>query len=99
MLAAGSLGQPANRWLACRRHSTRGDDNLAELCQLIPSLNVTKDQELENLRQRVLRVITPFDIEDVRENEAVREDLKSKAAGILAAMGFNQPITQQREAA
>jgi hypothetical protein len=73
--------------------------NLAELCQLIPSLNVTKDQELENLRQRVLRDITPFDIEDVRENEAVREDLKSKAAGILAAMGFNQPITQQREAA
>ena len=72
--------------------------NLAELCQLIPALNVTKDQELENLRQRVIRDITPFDIEEVRDNEDVREELKTKAQGILAAMGFSQP-NQQREAA
>lgn len=72
-------------------------NNLSELCQLIPSLNVTKDQELENLRQRVLREIAPFDIEDVRDNEDTRTELKNKAAGILAAMGFAQ--TPQREAA
>jgi len=72
-------------------------NNLSELCQLIPSLNVTKDQELENLRQRVLREIAPFDIEDVRDNEDTRTELKNKAASILAAMGFAQ--TPQREAA
>lgn len=71
--------------------------NLSELCQLIPSLNVTKDAELENLRQRVLREIAPFDIDEVRESEGAREDLKTKASNILAAMGFNQ--NQQKEAA
>jgi hypothetical protein len=71
--------------------------NLSELCQLIPALNVTKDQELEDLRQRVMRDISPFDIEDVRESEDARTELKNKAASILAAMGFDQ--RQQKEAA
>ncbi len=72
-------------------------NNLSELCQLIPALNVTKDQELEELRQRVMREITPFDIEDIRESEDSRTELKQKAAGILAAMGFVP--TEQKEAA
>lgn len=72
--------------------------NLSELCQLIPALNVTKDQELENLRQRVMREITPFDIEDIRDSEDSRTALKTKASSILEAMGFN-PVQQQREAA
>ena len=71
--------------------------NLSELCQLIPALNVTKDQELENLRQRVMREIAPFDIDDIRESEDSRTDLKNKAASILAAMGFNPNL--QKEAA
>lgn len=71
--------------------------NLGELCQLIPSLNITKDQELEDLRQRVMRDIIPFDIEDIRDNEDTRKDLRNKAAGILAAMGYDQ--TEQKEAA
>lgn len=72
--------------------------NLSELCQLIPALNVTKDQELENLRQRVMREIAPFDIDDIRESEDSRTELKKKASSILEAMGFN-PVNQQREAA
>lgn len=72
--------------------------NLSELCQLIPALNVTKDQELENLRQRVMRDIAPFDIDDIRESEDSRTELKNKASSILEAMGFN-PSNQQREAA
>ena len=71
--------------------------NLSELCQLIPALNVTKDQDLENLRQRVMREIAPFDIDDIRESEDSRTDLKNKAASILAAMGFNPNL--QKEAA
>jgi hypothetical protein len=72
--------------------------NLSELCQLIPALNVTKDQELENLRQRVMHEIAPFDIDDIRESEDSRTELKKKASSILEAMGFN-PVNQQREAA
>jgi hypothetical protein len=71
--------------------------NLSELCQLIPALNVTKDQELENLRQRVMREITPFDIDDIRESEDSRTELKNKASSILEAMGFNPNL--QKEAA
>lgn len=71
--------------------------NLQELCELIPSLNVTKDEELEKLRIRVMQEIAPFDIEEIRESAPAREELRSKAQGILAAMGFNPNL--QREAA
>jgi len=73
--------------------------NLRELCELIPSLNVTKDEELEQLRLRALQEIGDTDIEEVRDNEEAREELKTKAANILAAMGFGGNNNLNQEAA
>ena len=38
------------------------------------------------------------DIDDIRESEDSRAELKNKASSILEAMGYN-PANQQREAA
>ena len=72
--------------------------NLRELCELIPNLNVTKDEELEKLRVRALQEIGDTDIEEVRDNEEAREELKNKAADILAAMGFGGNNSVQQAA-
>jgi hypothetical protein len=72
--------------------------NLRELCDLIPSLNVTKDEELEALRVRAMQEIGGYDIDEVRDNADVRAELKSKAEDILAAMGFGGNNTVQKAA-
>jgi hypothetical protein len=72
--------------------------NLRELCELIPSLNVTKDEELEALRVRAMQEIGVYDIDEVRDNPDVRAELKSKAEDILAAMGFGGNNAVQKAA-
>jgi hypothetical protein len=72
--------------------------NLKDLCELIPSLNVTKDEELEALRVRALEEIGVYDIDEVRDNADVRAELKSKAEDILAAMGFGGNNLAQKAA-
>lgn len=72
--------------------------NLKDLCELIPSLNVTKDEELEALRVRALEEIGVYDIDEVRDNADVRAELKSKAEDILAAMGFGGNNSVQKAA-
>ena len=73
--------------------------NLRELCDLIPSLNVTKDEELEKLRVRAMQEIGGYDIDEVRDNADVRAELKSKAEDILAAMGFGGGSNAAQQAA
>jgi hypothetical protein len=71
-------------------------ENLRDLCELIPNLNVTKDGELEKLRVRAMQEIGVYDIDEVRDNADVRAELKSKAEDILAVMGFggNNQVSQ-----
>ena len=73
--------------------------NLRELCELIPNLNVTKDDELEKLRVRAMQEIGVYDIDEVRDNADVRAELKSKAEDILAAMGFGGGSNAAQKAA
>lgn len=72
--------------------------NLRELCELIPNLNVTKDEEIEKLRVRALEEIGGYDIDEVRDNADIRAELKSKAEDILAAMGFGGNNQAQKAA-
>jgi len=62
--------------------------NLRELCRLIPSLNVTGDPEIENLRITVLERVAQFDPDDLREDETKRSEAKQSADDILASMGL-----------
>jgi len=54
-----------------------------ELCELLTKLNVTNDPKLEDARRQVELAMLGADIEEVKEDALVRENLKSKVDAIL----------------
>jgi len=54
-----------------------------ELCELLTKLNVTNDPKLEDARKQVELAMLGTNIEDVKEDAYVRENLKSKVDAIL----------------
>jgi hypothetical protein len=57
--------------------------NPLELCELLTKLNVTNDPKLEDARRQVELAMLGTNIEEVKEDATVREDLKSKVDAIL----------------
>jgi hypothetical protein len=57
--------------------------NPAELCDLLKHLNVTKDPQLEAARLDLEKAIFGVEMEDLREYEHVRADVKSKVDAII----------------
>jgi len=57
--------------------------NPLELCELLTKLNVTNDPKLEDARRQVELAMLGADIEEVKEDASVRENLKSKVDAIL----------------
>jgi hypothetical protein len=57
--------------------------NPLELCELLTKLNVTNDPKLEDARRQVELAMLGADIEEVKEDANVRENLKSKVDAIL----------------
>jgi hypothetical protein len=58
-------------------------DNPAELCSLLTKLNVTKDANLEEARKNLERAISNVDVDDLRESESARQEVKQKVDAIL----------------
>lgn len=61
-------------------------ENIRELVDLLPRLNITGDPELERMRQRIEASLTREEPQTLRENETVRADVAQQAADILSAM-------------
>ena len=57
--------------------------NPLELCELLTKLNITNDPKLEDARRQVELAMLGADIEEVKEDANVRENLKSKVDAIL----------------
>jgi hypothetical protein len=57
--------------------------NPLELCELLTKLNVTNDPKLEDARRQVELAMLGADIDEVKEDALVRENLKSKVDAIL----------------
>ena len=57
--------------------------NANELCAMLTHLNITKDPKLEAARRQLEVALIGQDIDDIKENEATRADLKAKLDGIL----------------
>ena len=58
-------------------------ENPQELCRLLTHLNVTNDPKLEEARRDLERALIGVDIEDIKEYEHVRSDVKSKVDAII----------------
>jgi hypothetical protein len=58
--------------------------NAVELCELLTKLNVTNDAKLENARKTLESLIVGVSPKDLREDEHMRLDVKSKVDEILS---------------
>lgn len=77
-------------------------DNIAELIDLIPGLNVLDDPAIEEVRQMIDKRLTGIDANDIRKDPAFREELAdeakqimTKVEGFMKAFGAN-PNEDQR---
>ena len=57
--------------------------NAQEMCQMLTHLNVAKDPKLEAARRALEKAMLGADIEDIKESEYVRADMKDKLDEIL----------------
>jgi hypothetical protein len=57
--------------------------NAHELCAMLTHLNITKDPKLEAARRQLESALVGADIDDIKENEGTRADLKAKLDTIL----------------
>lgn len=58
--------------------------NAQELCGLLTHLNITKDPKLEEARRSLELTMMGLDIEDIKEQVSVRNDVKTRVDDILA---------------
>lgn len=57
--------------------------NAQELCTMLTHLNITKDPKLEDARRQLEMALMGADIDDIKENEGTRADLRVKLNTIL----------------
>jgi hypothetical protein len=61
-------------------------DNLSELCELLPRLNVVDDAQLEAMRRKVEQKLCQHSPEALRNNEPLRQQTANDASAILKAL-------------
>lgn len=66
-------------------------ENVVELCELLPKMNVTGDKELDNARAEVLAKLAKVEPEVLRTNPSARADTAKAANDILKAMSAFMP--------
>lgn len=59
---------------------------LADLCQILPGLNLTGDPQLEDLRKRCEGMIEGLSPDELRDNPKVRRSVRKQAEGIQDLM-------------
>lgn len=64
-------------------------ENARELCAILPSLNITKDPELEKARQQIERSLCKHEPATLRDDTAVRADVADQMKDVMSKMaGF-----------
>lgn len=58
-----------------------------DLCAILPSLNISDDPKLEEVRQELEGYFATTDAEDIRKHPEVRQEVSDQMADILAKMG------------
>jgi hypothetical protein len=58
--------------------------NAAEMCKMLTHLNVAKDPKLEEARRKLEDAIAGVNIDDIKDDEGTRSDVKEKLDAILS---------------
>ncbi|MCK4654126.1 MAG: hypothetical protein KAU01_06750, partial [Candidatus Cloacimonetes bacterium] len=70
-------------------------NNISELCDLLPKLNITDDPELESSVQEIQNKLTIHNPQTLREDKTARSETAVEAQKILNKMRHYLPITQE----
>ena len=62
-------------------------NNAVDICNILPSLNIADDPQLEAMRLEVERSLCAYNPDTLRKDELVREDVAAKMADIMDKMG------------
>lgn len=62
--------------------------NLSDLCNLLPRMNMTNDETLEDMRRQIEAKLVQHDPETLRENKFLRKTVANDAKAILDSMDF-----------
>lgn len=57
--------------------------NIRDICELIPHLNITQDDDLDKMKDTVVNRLAHFKAEDIRENPDVRTELAETAGDLV----------------
>jgi hypothetical protein len=57
--------------------------NALDLCKLLNHMNITNDPQLEKAKQQLELVLVGTDVDDIKDNEFVRSDMKKRVDNIL----------------
>lgn len=58
--------------------------NAHEMCQMLSHLNITADPKLEDARRKLESALVGVDMDDIKEDEFVRAEVKTKVDAILS---------------
>lgn len=61
-------------------------EGLAELCSIMPGLNLTNDPKLDELRKQTEKMIEGIDAQTLRDDMTVRARVAKEASDIQSAM-------------
>ena len=59
-------------------------DNLEELTDILPKLNITKDKELDQMAKEVRMALCGYDIDELRKDKAKRQEAAKRAKELLS---------------
>lgn len=77
-----------NREIKTRKFQDSLLETAHELCDLVKALNITNDQDLESARKALATAIDGVDVDDLRKNLPVRNDVKASVDAIRNKFSF-----------
>ena len=77
-----------NKEIKARKFHDSLLDTALELCDLVKALNITNDQDLEGARKALASAINGVDVDDLRKNVPIRNDVKACVDDIRSKFSF-----------
>jgi hypothetical protein len=63
-------------------------EGVRDICRLIPALNIHDDPEIEQIKNETLARVARWEIDTIKDDEAVRKEVVTDADAILRSMGL-----------
>lgn len=63
-------------------------DNALELCDMLKSMNINNDPELEKIRKELYMTLNGVDLKELKQDEMIREGVKAELDALISKFSF-----------